>query len=103
MTVPPLFEPPFDALQVPIDVLLCAEPGCGFASVHATSMRGHCNRTHAWQSTATGSMHWTAVNAQKFFTTSALQRYFAVLGLGEIPQREEGQWRLVAVQEQQWS
>jgi hypothetical protein len=92
--VPPPFEAAFDALRPPVDALLCDEPGCGFASVQPTSMRSHCNKTHGWRSTATGSTHWTAVKAQTFFTAGGLQRYFAVLVPGEAPppprQREEG-------------
>jgi hypothetical protein len=77
------FEPPFDMLGPPVDALLCAEPGCGFASTEPKTTRAHCKRVHNWRSTAQEKRHWTRVKAQTFFTSTYLQRYFAVLAPGE--------------------
>jgi superfamily II DNA/RNA helicase len=70
--------PPFDVLRPPVDALLCAEPGCGFASIQLTSVRSHCNKIHNWRSTRQSKTYWTSIKAQTFFTSGGLQRYFAV-------------------------
>jgi Orsellinic acid/F9775 biosynthesis cluster protein D len=74
--LPPL-GPPINELRPPVDVLRCAEPGCGYTSVAPTAIRQHCNSVHKWRAAARGDAYWTRVKAQTFFA-GAWQRWFTV-------------------------
>jgi hypothetical protein len=74
--LPPL-GPPINELRPPVDVLRCAEPGCGHTSIALAAIRQHCNSVHKWRAAVQGDTYWTRIKAQTFFAGS-WQRWFMV-------------------------
>lgn len=53
---------------------------CGRTSISRATMAQHCNKTHAWRSSALANTNWNEVRVQSFCLTSGKQRWFVVGG-----------------------
>lgn len=78
VSVPPPLENPLDWLGTPVRGYCCDKSGCSKITVSRDEIRKHCNKAHAWKSTADKPEHWHGVYVQTMFQWKAHRRYFVV-------------------------